>query len=632
MSRAVASVGLLLPTLALGADVIETHPNAAQLKAAFAAPVPADFRPTGVTRADYLKLIAANVDHFRTCQDAAGAIIDPVSHGERQYSTPAYAAAAGLLVSRAGRADLVDSASRAMTFALTALVQQRPADRHADFYTPLLMHAYRSLRPVVPPAQANAWAALLKQIDPETMYRADLRAMNWNIVSTCGELLRRKDGLVAPEMAGRQAAYLESSLAGHLGAFTAIGLCEDPGAPMAYDGFSRLWLEDVYADDAYDGPNAGRIGDFLRTGGLSTLLMLSPAGEWPTGGRSGLHNWTDAQAVAICEMNATYWQRRGRADVAGAFKRAAHLAFQSVARWQRPSGELNIVKNRADPAARLAYESYSNHSQYNLLPMAMLAIAAERADDTIAERPCPSETGGYVFDARERFHKVIAVAGGYYAEIDTAADGHYNATGLQRVQRAGVPFSALSDTVAPQRAYGPDDAPKAAVAVGLQWQTAAGGPWIGLADFLGGREGRTVAGVDLSVSACTPARTEFTLKYTLAGDGGAGRVVTEAYVLTADGVTQTSAVSGDTAALRLQWPVLVHDGAADTQQAVMADGLTITHGGAVTHIGFAPGRLAGPITVGGPRLINHNGYVQTGTAEVKPRTAVTVTIDLRPAR
>src|SRR5262249_25167637 len=155
--------------------------------------------------------------------------------------------------------------------------------------------------------------------------------MNWNIVSDSGEFLRRKDNLVPPDRADAQLAYLERCLQGHTVHFTPLGLYEDPGAPLAYDAFSRLWLEDMLADGAYDGKLAPRIPDFLKTGGLSPLLLLSPSGEWANGGRSAFHNWNEAEIAAICEMNAIKWKSQNPA-VAGAFKRAAHLAFQSVAR------------------------------------------------------------------------------------------------------------------------------------------------------------------------------------------------------------------------------------------------------------------------------------------------------------
>src|SRR4051812_33097103 len=84
------ATALCLSANVVRADAIDTHSAGEQLKRIFAAPVPADFKPTGITRANYVPLIAANIDFFKKCQDATGAIIDPVSKGERQYSTPAY--------------------------------------------------------------------------------------------------------------------------------------------------------------------------------------------------------------------------------------------------------------------------------------------------------------------------------------------------------------------------------------------------------------------------------------------------------------------------------------------------------------------------------------------------------------
>src|SRR5439155_18014949 len=147
---------------------------------------------------------------------------------------------------------------------------------------------------------------------------------------------------------------------------------------------------------------------WLRLGSLSSLLLISPSGEWACGGRSAQHQWNEAQTALICEIEASHWQRAGRSDVASSLKRAAHLALQSMYRWRRPSGELWIVKNFADTAERFGYEGYSFHSQYNNLAMAMLAMAYVRADESIEERPMPSEAGAYVFDLREIFHKVIA--------------------------------------------------------------------------------------------------------------------------------------------------------------------------------------------------------------------------------
>src|SRR5688572_27535855 len=98
------------------------HPAAGELERVFAAQAAvAEFESSPVTRRDYLKLIAGNVDYWKKHQNADGAIIDPYAYGERQYSTPAFALAAAQLVVAADRDDLLEPASRAMTWATSTL-------------------------------------------------------------------------------------------------------------------------------------------------------------------------------------------------------------------------------------------------------------------------------------------------------------------------------------------------------------------------------------------------------------------------------------------------------------------------------------------------------------------------------
>src|SRR5205823_10798654 len=226
--------------------------------------------------------------------------------------------------------------------------------------------------------------------------------------------------LLAATQATTQRAYLETMLAKQQRRFSKFGMYQDPDFPLAYDAFPRMWMEDMLADGAYDaGKERAAIERFLALGSFSSLLLMSPSGEWPCGGRSAHHQRDEAENAVIGEINAARWKARGRDDIAAAFKRMARLGLRSMFRWQRPSGEMWIVKNFAEPASRFGFEGYSFNSQYNLLPMAMLAIAYERADDSIPERPIPAEYATYVFDVRDPFTKVCAAAGGYYVLIDT---------------------------------------------------------------------------------------------------------------------------------------------------------------------------------------------------------------------
>jgi hypothetical protein len=607
---------LLAPATLRAADAHKSpfapHPAAAGLDQLFSSsnPAPNDFKPTKLTRRDYLTLIAGDVDFFKRFQDSkTGAIIDPYRKQETQYATPAFAAAAGILVKEAKRDDLLDPATRALTCSIDALLAHHAADGHADFYIPLIMHARRFLKDAAPKDVVQHWDEQLRRIDPTKIYRADLSKMNWNVVSTCGELLRRHDGLVAPDMLDAQHEYIERSLAGHQDKLAPFGMYEDPNAPLTYDEFARLWLDDMMADGAYDdGALAPKLREFLKLGGLSTLLLLSPSGEWASGGRSAFHNWNEAETALICEINANKWQRAGRADVAGAFKRAAHLAYQSMLRWQRPSGELWIVKNRADPEARFAYEAYSYHSQYNLLPMAMLAMAYTHADDSIIERPAPAESGGYVFDVRPTFHKIAAAAGGYYILIDTNGDPHYNATGLQRVHRAGVAFPPLSDSTAAERAYGPGNE-KLAMTPGIQWKDADD-KWHSLADA-------AVKEVNLRVDHTSPDDVRFEVDYTLMNAGD--RHVIEQYAISSGGVEVTSQLTSGSApsAIRLCLPALVNDGAGDTTVQTSPDGTEIANRG--SRLVY---KLEARPRLDGPRIPCHNGYMQALIADLPNAGAV----------
>jgi hypothetical protein len=611
----------------MGQRALAEHPASRALARLFpdaSAKPPSGFVASKMMRRDYLELVEANVDFYKQHQNGEGAIIDPVQGHEIQYSTPAFALSAATLVVEKKRQDLFDPAVRAMTFATHALANHTTANFHADFYIPMLMHARRILMNRVPRETLEAWDADFRTIIPETHYNDHDARANWNIVQIDGETMRRKNGLVATSQATSQPAYVERCLDIQEKRFTKFGMYTDPNMPLAYDAFPRLWMEDMMAEGAYDGAHAQQIRDFLMLGGLSSLLMISPTGEWACGGRSAHHQWNEAENIVIFEINASKWHQLGRDDIAGAMKRSAHLAYESMKRWQRPSGEMWIVKNRAEPDTRLGYESYSSHSQYNLLPMAMLCIAYGRADDSIKERPAPCEVGGFVFDVRDKFHKVFANAGGMYVEIDTAADPEYNSTGLQRVQKKGVPLSPLSDTTAARRHYGPTtNKTVAAMSPTIEWSRSAPTTrpaWTSLADFGNGVEPKPVKGegvvesVDLHVDSESPQSVAFTLRYHLHGAETA--TVEEQYVVTPGAVDGAWRVDApDITQLRVLFPALVNDGAHDlgvnTQQGVLEEH---RDGGVLRFEIVNPPNVL--LRREGPAVPCHNGLMRAVVGEV----------------
>ena len=523
-------------------------------------------RPAGVTRDQYLRLIAGIVGFFAPHQDAAGAIIDPYEHAEKQYSTPAFALAGAALRSAGRESVPLPAVVRAMTFACATLADGKAADGHADFYTVLLLHADRLLAPLVPESTATAWCRDLARIVPEKIYRrqpTEKTINNWNLVAVAGEWMRTRAGL------GDSLPWIEASLDRQLDLFTPWGMYRDPNDPMAYDHFARLWALDLL-DEGYRGRHAAALEELVERGAWMSMFMQSPWGELPCGGRSAHHQWNEAQQAVTFESWAARFARRGDRAAAGACKRAAHLSLQSIARWVRPSGELWIVKNRMDPAARHGYESYSFHSQYNLLAAAMLAIAWSRADDRVREAPCPADTGGFAFALQPAFHKAIANAGGTYLEFDTGADLHYNPTGLLRVHHRGVPPETLSDGVTAAASYQLPARPTRSMALGPEWRDRSGA-WHALADH----GLADLDPVEFALASASTTRVEMRLTYRGRLHGGAAAIA-EHVAVTPERVEIEHRVDGDVGAVRQCWPMLATDGSAPSVIAVNGKTASVT--------------------------------------------------------
>ena len=606
--------GTLLPPRWAALDGVQGDSTAFPLEAAVsayrraAAAGARGFTSTGLGRDAYLRIIGGIVRFFATAQDERGAIVDPYEGKERQYSTPAFALAGATLCAARPDPTLLAAVVRAMQASCADLADGKAADGHADFFTVLLMHADRTLAPLAGEAASAAWRRDLARIIPEKIYRrqpTEKTINNWNLVALAGEWMRTRAGLGASD------AWIEASLQRQMPLFTECGMYRDPNDPMAYDHFARLWALDVM-DEGYRGGHAAELETILERGAWASLLMQSPWGELPCGGRSAHHQWNEAEQAVTFESFARRFAARGDRVAAGACKRAARLSIRSIGRWVRPSGELWIVKNRMDPRLRHGYESYSFHSQYNLLTAAMLAIAWARADDTIAEGPCPAETGGFVVALQPAFHKVIANAGGTYVEIDTGADAHYNPTGLLRIHHRDVPPETLSDGVSAAAGYTVPSKPDRSMALGPAWRDRAG-TWHALAEH---------AGADLdppgfTVLGATAAHVEFEIVYRGRLRGGATAVV-EHVTITPGRVDISHRVEGDVAAVRQVWPFLSTDGADPSTVSLRNATARVTRGGGTLHFtAVTPGAAVSRL---GVSLPGRNGLMDGCAAETAERT------------
>ncbi|HXG23220.1 MAG TPA: hypothetical protein VNJ09_01600, partial [Chthonomonadales bacterium] len=453
------------------------------------------------------------------------------------------------------------------------------------------------------------WEQLLRGIEPRIAYRyvlldspsaihestRQLPSPNWNVVAIAGEFLRHQAGFA-------DQAFVERYLDVQLPLFTAEGLYRDPNVPMAYDHFSRHFLA-VMLERGYTGRHRVVLEECIERGAWTSLLMQSPCGEWPTGGRSAQHQWNEAMQCVTYEVWARRKRREGDMVAASAFKRAARLALQSIRRWVRPSGELWIVKNRFDPAVRHGYEYYSFHSQYNLLAASMLATAHLFDDASIPEGPSPADVGGFVLHLPD-FHKVIASAGGLYLELDTAADPSFNSTGLLRIHKAGVePLIGPSD--GSPLACGP-------LTVGIAWWEEG---WQSLAGVGIGE----MAGTEVTIHKSTPQKVHFTVRYVL--NRPAVQAVRETYELTPTQVRVTVEAEGNVPALIVRFPVLVFDGQRTSRITMDGAMATVRFGESIQVFAVeAPSGVS--LSRTGEWVFSRNGYLEAIEGECPGRRVI----------
>lgn len=592
-----------------------TKPLLEQFRKTVATAAPRNFAPTGLARADYLKLIAGQVDFWKGHQDANGAIIDPHRKVEFQYSTPAFAHAAAALVVWGNRKDLLEAAAKATDWSIQTLSTRKAASGHEDFFAPMIAHTVPLLKPLVAPQRAALWETQIRGFDPFRVYRAPPGSNNWNVVASAGEALFQKMGL-----RDRDNKFVENSLALQGRHFTSpYGLYLE--GPMAYDHFPRLWAADMIAS-GYSGPYLAEWSEVLRRAAITSLFMQSPWGELPAGGRSAHHQWNEAEQCVTYEIFAAQALKNGDPQLAAIYKRAAHLALASMRRWVRPSGEMQIVKNWVDPRQNHAFEGYSAHSQYNLLAMSMLAIAYNHAasTETVNEQAAPSDIGGFVLEIAE-LHKVFANAGGTYIEIDTSADHHYDATGLIRIHHRGLsPQLGPSDSILARPYYKvPANSPTTPYSgVGVSWKDAAGA-WRRLGEL----SKTQITKWNVSNIRATPQRTQFDLTY----EGnllGATRVI-EHYTLTPGRVELTTELEGYNGPLRYTWPVLADDGKTKSAITVANGTVTVSQDGGKTAQNFIPVGAA-EVRVEEALYPNHNGWARLGVAEYPRGGKITLTI------
>lgn len=424
---------------------------------------------SGLGRNDYLASINGIVEYFIPYQRDDGAIIDPILGSEFQYSTPMFSYASALLVREQQRMDLLDNSIKAFELSLLQLGRRQAPNAHEDFYSMPLAHAYKILRNYVDKKTQDKWVDGFHLIEPYETYRtpaggADGPGSNWNCKALSGEFFLYKFGL------RKSRNFFESSLKLQARFFNnEFGLYVE--GPMVYDIFPRAWLS-LMTYWGYGGDSSQQLKDALERGLLTSLLIQSPTGEIPCGGRSSHHQWPDAMQCIIFEIASKISKANENSIVAGIYKRAAMLALKQIKIWEKPSGDYSVVKNFSHIAYRHGYESYSSHSQYNLLLAAALGFAYEVSDgnDESDERITPAESGSHHVLLPPPFNKLIANKDGTYVVICLTREDRQTPAGLVRVHFSGYPgVIGVSDGLLKEVDYRLPTGGRISLSVGIYW-------------------------------------------------------------------------------------------------------------------------------------------------------------------
>ncbi|MEZ4701248.1 MAG: hypothetical protein R2834_13000 [Rhodothermales bacterium] len=404
--------------------------------------------PLGVRPEDVLAAVEALCRFAVRHQDEQGAFIDPFIHREHQYATPYLAFALGALID-AGRADdLLDNGIRAMDHATRAVAGGNAAipDQHGEFFIAPLTQALALYERHVPAETLGLWRERLGAPIASIIESIQAKTNNWRTYAMKGEWVRYRAGLVDRDAA---VAFIEDAWTRRTQRERivpdALNQYQDwNGHPQSHAveavGRGNL-LALVLA--GYDGPSAGEMDAAVRRGTAVTLRLQAPDGQCPPNGRTDDHVFNDVLYQLIFTAMAADTRD---ARTAGAYQRAAALAFRSIARWRQTDGDLAgsyaITKNHFDPRDRVGYQPASQYSNYSGAVMYHLAEAAH-AMKAVDEQPCPAEVGGYAFATDERFGSASINAGGMqvFANLrgDTVAkyDTFWTPLGIVRFGRAG---------------------------------------------------------------------------------------------------------------------------------------------------------------------------------------------------
>lgn len=540
------------------------------------------------------------------------------SEGITEHGFPRLCADIGILIAHGYRTGLLPLFETMMDLCCEGVADPTSAARKTgnEFSVVELCFCLREITAagLCSPARIEKWRAALASLRVSTSYKyiaavPPVRINNWAAFAAASEQLRLSLGLAD------ERAFIHNQVASQLLSFDENGMYRDPNEPILYDLMTRLQLL-TCLKFGYDGDDRARLDDLLRRGAEQTLRFQSPSGEMPFGGRSNQYLFNEACMAAIFEYEADRLADGGHGAEAAAYKSAADLAVENLRCWLSGS-ELRHIKNRFPQTDSFGCEKYGYFDKYMITAASNLYKCVLFCRDELSPEPAPLSViepkAPEAWHLSPYFHKSFARAGEYFVEYDTAADPNYDASGLGRVHRHGVP-SALALTVpfAERPKYSLGDRPCNPSALSLcpVLFAADGTPLHGCA----------VGCVWTALEECADgdaARLEFSVEIP---DGGRVR---ESCTVRADGVTLRAEIDGDRPLARA-FPALASDGKNRTAVTLSPDRRTLT----VDYLGHrCTVRTDGEFRPAADTYRNRSGEYALYYAVFRGSVTVTVTLE-----
>ena len=524
---------------------------------------------------------------------------DVKKNGLTEHGFPRLTANIGILIANGRRDNLLPIFTEMMDFCCEQIPRVKAAN---DFSVKEIVFCIMALeKRGLMPEKTEYWRSCLKTVEPIKCYNVyankptDVRH-NWACFTAVSEFMRQYIGLCD------SAEFIDIQIPTQLVNFEENGMYRDPNNPMVYDLVPR-GLFAVMMSFGYNGKYAPEIDALLKKSGLLTLYMQSVTGEIPYGGRSSGFPHNEAHFAVVMEYEAKRYAKEGDFKLAGAIKAAISLALDSIELWLSAE-PIRHIKNRFPTETKYGCEDYAYFDKYMITTASFLYAAYLVCDDGI-------ETGVLdeaprAFNLSEHFHKTFLKAGGYFAEIDTKADPHYDCSGLGRVHKKGAPSTVcLSTPCAAHPLYKLDIEAPGDVSL------AAGYVKDGITVFATGEnavyEVLSIGSDNESASALI--KTAF----------ADGTEQTATYRVSAEGV-EISVTGAMENALML--PAFVFDGEKYTDISLDGSALTVSYGGYVCKY-ETNGAITDLKLLGGNRNGHCKAYAVKKKGELKVRIVIT---------